>query len=162
MLWEVPCCRRKSSRTRNGQGVAANRYEEKTHHDTRGLIRERGREVMVQCGESPWYTPLVCTTHSSPLSHVRHLGLPSLCPTQSEEDSSVEYLLRQHANRAVPAAERVECSSRRIASDNSTSRVLCQYTCIHTNVKQHRTCSHSQQSLGEHYTIFRIIVLVGW
>jgi len=136
MLWVVPCCRTKSSRTRREKGSFANRNEGKTHHDTRELICERGREVRVRIGKSPWYIPLAYTTHSSPLSHARHLGLPSFCPTQAEEDSSAGYLSRQHAKRAVPAAERVECSSRRTASDDSPSVVLCKYTFIHTNVKE--------------------------
>lgn len=120
----VPCCRRKSSRTRSGRGAVADRNEEKIHRDMGGRVRDKGQEVMARIGESPWYTPLVCTTPSSPLSHVQNLGLHSFCPTQADLESSDEYLSSQHGNQAVPTAEQVEYSSQSAASGDSTSVVL--------------------------------------
>jgi len=93
----VPCCRRKSSRTRTGRELVADTNDEKIRQDMRGLVRDKGQEVTVQIGESPWYTALECTTPSSLLSNAPNHGLYSSCYGQTDVELSDEYLSSRHA-----------------------------------------------------------------
>jgi hypothetical protein len=154
MLWVVLCCRTKSSRMRSGRRSVANRLEQKIHHDIKGLIHGKGREVTVQIGESSWYTPLECTTPSSPLSHAQNLELPSFCPTEAVGESSDKYLSSKHANQGVPTTEQVQYSSLRAASDDSTFVVP-----IPIYVHPHE-CQADRLSYNPHLSQFSMCVTV--